>query len=408
MEQEGVVGTAVGLDDGGKHTVFILLERPDAPDIPTELEGVPVRPIVTGTIYALSRSAAPTVWTSFLARDRTPPAIPSGLTATPISSSEIKLAWTANSLTIDPDFSYYNVYRSAFSSNGPYSRRASNVKTNAYLDTGLPPSMTYWYQVTAVDKSGNESAKSTEAHATTLTGTMPTLWCSRPVPIGVSTGHPNITAGTIGCRVVDTAGNVYALSNNHVYADQNRASIGDNVLQPGVYDGGINPRDAIGKLAAFVPISFSRGANNTIDAAIASVNKITVGGEQVWAVGVATPSSDGYGTPSATIVKSGDIPLQLAVQKYGRGSSPSLTKGNVTAVNATVNVQYDRGVARFVGQILVGPGGFSTGGDSGSLIVTQIGNNPVGLLFAGSSSVTVANPIDAVLTQFHVIIDGSN
>ena len=43
----------------------------------------------------------------------------------------------------------------------------------------------------------------------------PTAWFERPVPIGVSTGHPAITAGTIGCRVTDGT-NVYALSNNHV------------------------------------------------------------------------------------------------------------------------------------------------------------------------------------------------
>ncbi|MCH7984748.1 MAG: hypothetical protein IIC28_12350, partial [Chloroflexi bacterium] len=40
----------------------------------------------------------------------------------------------------------------------------------------------------------------------------------RPVPIGVSTGHPDITAGTIGARVFDGNGNLYALSNNHIYA----------------------------------------------------------------------------------------------------------------------------------------------------------------------------------------------
>jgi hypothetical protein len=66
----------------------------------------------------------------------------------------------------------------------------------------------------------------------------PTKWFPRPVPIGVSTGHPQITAGTIGCRVVDHSGNVYALSNNHVYANQNDAKKGDCALQPGAYDGG--------------------------------------------------------------------------------------------------------------------------------------------------------------------------
>ena len=62
----------------------------------------------------------------------------------------------------------------------------------------------------------------------------PTAKFPRPVPIGVSTGHPDITAGTIGCRVTDGT-NVYALSNNHVYANQNDANRGDSALQQG-YD----------------------------------------------------------------------------------------------------------------------------------------------------------------------------
>ena len=50
---------------------------------------------------------------------------------------------------------------------------------------------------------------------------------TRPVPAGVSTGHPAITTGTIGARVKDDSGNIYALSNNHVYTDENQANIGD-------------------------------------------------------------------------------------------------------------------------------------------------------------------------------------
>ena len=56
----------------------------------------------------------------------------------------------------------------------------------------------------------------------------------------------------------------------------------------------------------------------------------------------------------------------------------------------------------------------SAGGDSGSLLVVDgKGRNraddlkPVGLLFAGSSSVTIHNPIDAVLSAFGVTIDGN-
>ncbi|MCH7475599.1 MAG: hypothetical protein IIA27_13125, partial [Gemmatimonadetes bacterium] len=65
----------------------------------------------------------------------------------------------------------------------------------------------------------------------------PTARFDRPVPIGVSTGHPDITAGTIGARVIDANNAVYALSNNHVYANRNAAQIGDAVIQPGTFDG---------------------------------------------------------------------------------------------------------------------------------------------------------------------------
>lgn len=221
----------------------------------------------------------------------------------------------------------------------------------------------------------------------------PTARCERPVPIGVSTGHPAITAGTICCRVTD-GDNVYALSNNHVYADENKAGIGDAVIQPGAYDGGSSPADDIGTLAEFSPIDFS-GGNNTIDAAIAL--------SSLGDLGNATPS-DGYGTPKSDPVQAA---VGMRVRKYGRTTGQ--TNGRIDAINATVNVGYDSGVARFVGQIIIRPGGFSAGGDSGSLIVARGGSNdgkPVGLLFAGSSIFTVANPIGAVLDHFGVRVDG--
>ena len=380
MEQDGVVGTAMGVDDDDNPAVLVLLEHPGVAGIPQELEGVRVHPIVTGKIYALAKPQAKPAKPP---RDTTPPAAPTGLQAAAVSSSQIDLTWTANN---EGDLSYYNVYRSTASA-GTYGKIGSAPKGTQpkYPDTGLLSSTTYWYKVTAVDSSGNESAKSTGASAITKEGPMPPLWCTRPVPIGVSTGHPDITAGTIGCRVVDEAGNVYALSNNHVYADENRASLGDNVLQPGKYDGGVNPRDAIGTLYDFQPIVFSRRANNTIDAAIALCSTKTLGN-----------STTSYGTPSSTIMAA---TLGLVVKKHGR--TTGLTIGQVDAINATVLVTYDSGTARFVKQIVITPGtAFCQGGDSGSLIVTESNNNPVGLLFAGSSSYTIANPIGLVLSRF--------
>jgi len=216
----------------------------------------------------------------------------------------------------------------------------------------------------------------------------------RPVPIGVSTGHPAVTAGTIGARVTDGS-NVYALSNNHVYADENRASIGDAVIQPGTFDGGSEPNDNIGTLYTFIAISFTEV--NTVDSAIAL--------SSTELLGSATPP-DGYGAPKSTTA---DASIGMKVLKYGRTTGQ--TKGRVYAINVTVDVGYDSGVARFENQIVITPGTFSAGGDSGSLIVvdskrTSDHHKPVGLLFAGSSRYTIANPIGPVLDAFEVTIDG--
>jgi hypothetical protein len=219
------------------------------------------------------------------------------------------------------------------------------------------------------------------------------------VPIGVSTGHPAITAGTIGCRVKKN-NKVYALSNNHVYADQNEASINDAVIQPGTFDGGSSTADDIGTLSAFVPIVFTTSANNVVDAAIAL--------SPTGLLGNATPS-DGYGTPESTIENNPSITQK--VMKYGR--TTRLTKGSIAGLNGTFNINYGGGkIARFVNQIAIQPGSFSAGGDSGSLIVVDgkgrdkaNKGKPVGLLFAGSILITIANPIDAVLGAFGVTID---
>ncbi|HET9436743.1 MAG TPA: hypothetical protein VFO64_00960, partial [Gaiellaceae bacterium] len=120
----------------------------------------------------------------------------------------------------------------------------------------------------------------------------PTDRFPRPVPIGVSSGHWELATGTLGARVTDGT-NVYALSNNHVYAGINSASIGDAILQPGpIEDGGTDPADRIGTLHAFEPIDFEGGLN-TMDAAIALTSPANVG--------TATPP-DGYGAPSNTTV----------------------------------------------------------------------------------------------------------
>lgn len=225
----------------------------------------------------------------------------------------------------------------------------------------------------------------------------PTSRFDRPVPIGVSTGNEGeCSAGTIGARV-KSGSSVYALSNNHVYALENKAPIGSRVLQPGRYDTGctIDSANVLGNLSSFVPITFSTTASNRVDAAIAASDTARLGN--------ATPSN-GYGTPQSATVNAA---VGQGVQKYGR--TTSLTSGTITMVNATVNVGYGSGTARFVDQIIVeSTNVFIKAGDSGSLLVTN-NRNPVGLLFAGNQSgkLGVANRIQDVLGAFGVTVDGT-
>lgn len=219
----------------------------------------------------------------------------------------------------------------------------------------------------------------------------------RPVPIGVSTGNAGeCSAGTISARVLKS-GSYYALSNNHVYALENNAAIGSEVLQPGRYDTrcSYSSSNVIGNLAAFSTINFS-GGSNYIDAAIASTTAAYLGN--------ATPAN-GYGVPSSTIKAEA---LNMGVQKYGR--TTRLTRGVITGIHATITVNYGAaGYAVFADQIVVSSNKpFLKAGDSGSLLVTNdLDCNPVGLLFAGGSSgYGIANPIGAVLSGLGITIDG--
>jgi hypothetical protein len=220
---------------------------------------------------------------------------------------------------------------------------------------------------------------------------------TKPVPIGVSTGNATATdwaTGTISARVKDTTGKIYAMSNNHVYALENTAQIGSQVLQPGLVDSGGVPGTSIGTLYTYVPISFKRKNKNYVDAALAISSTANLCNS--------TPTN-GYGTPGSTILAltSSDVNTR-AVQKYGR--TTSLTKGTVSGINATVTVNYGNGRnATFYKQITVSSSSaFILAGDSGSLLVTGDGNaNPVGLLFAGNQSGTlaIANQIGEVLSE---------
>ncbi len=237
----------------------------------------------------------------------------------------------------------------------------------------------------------------------------------RPAPGGVSVGHVDITAGTIGC-LVSRGDDIFILSNNHVLANSNKGQIGDAILQPGRYDGG-TLADQIATLLEFVPIDFGQlpaecpwaksteAVLNALAQAVGSSHRMmavrqTAGVNQVDAA-LGKPLSPDLVTKE--ILEIGvpkgvkEVELGMAIQKSGR--TTGLTHDSVIQIDVTVQVSYDGQIATFTGQFAAGP--MSKGGDSGSAVLTEDGY-VVGLLFAGSDSVTFMNPIQAVLSALNV------
>lgn len=170
----------------------------------------------------------------------------------------------------------------------------------------------------------------------------------------------------------------------HVAMKKN-AKIGDKMLQPGP------GYDWFGKLARWCPLNFS--GPNYLDIALIDCRRTdgqyapvtdTVGPHQVD-LGAYVP---------APIL---NPPLGQRVVKVGR--TTGVTLGILVGVGASSRVQYDGGVATFIDQFVFETEDgtpFSEPGDSGSMIMTE-DMRPVGSLFAGGGSTTLANPLKYLL-----------
>src|SRR5688572_17019694 len=215
-----------------------------------------------------------------------------------------------------------------------------------------------------------------------------------PVKMGTSGGSLNdrssafCCGGTLGALVVRD-GVLHILSNNHILARSGSASAGEDTIQPGLIDVGCNgaTSNVVGDFAGnLVPL----GSAN-VDAALSIARGNVDASGNVLDIGVPR-SSPQNGT------------VGLAVMKSGR--TTGFTTGTITATNATVSVQYQRGcnqgkkfTVTFTNQLVTGA--MSAGGDSGSVLFSNDGSpNPVGLLYAGSSSSTIYNPVQHVINAF--------
>ncbi|MFQ5965361.1 MAG: fibronectin type III domain-containing protein [Candidatus Scalinduaceae bacterium] len=112
---------------------------------------------VTVTVSDGSLTDSQDVMITVIDVDIISPSTPTSLQATVVSTSQIDLSWNAS--TDNVGVTGYRIYRDGV--------QIANVTSTSYQDTGLGPSTTYIYTVSAYDSAGNESAQSNQATATT-------------------------------------------------------------------------------------------------------------------------------------------------------------------------------------------------------------------------------------------------
>jgi len=232
----------------------------------------------------------------------------------------------------------------------------------------------------------------------------------RPMPGGVSGGHPQVSAGTISG--LDIEGTKYIASNAHVIANCGDCEVGDLIWQPGRLDGG-TIEDTIGHLAKWVPIHFvddpdscplahlfERGVNwflkltrfhHRICTYTTRMNKVDA------AVGWPIADDDvllevlDIGVPAGF----GEARIGNILKKSGR--TTELLQGPVIDTEGASKVSYGGyGTALFDDQIITRK--IAEPGDSGSLVFRE-DNVLVGWLFAGNNQFTIVNKIWNILEE---------
>jgi glucose/arabinose dehydrogenase/PKD repeat protein len=152
------------------------------------------RTVTVAGSYAATASQNGSGWVMHMvafkaaASDTTAPSVPTGLAASPVSSSQINLSWTTS--TDNVGVAGYKVYR-----NGTL---VGTPGTTLFQDTGLTAGTTYSYTVAAYDGAGNTSAQSTAVSATTLTSppdnTPPTVSLTSPTAGSTVQGAVTLSA----------------------------------------------------------------------------------------------------------------------------------------------------------------------------------------------------------------------
>lgn len=319
-------------------------------------------------------------------------------------------------------------------------KRSGNAFTVCTVTYTAPPAVATTGATYIVAKAGASSAKTTMRillNSAGVSSNSATHQVQQTVPMlmGSSGGNNNdydlarnlivdCCSGTLGALLRGSDNRKYLLSNNHVLARSDHASVGDPIIQPGLIDNNCTPgRGGSGPLQVATLSGWPALKSNStnVDAAIALVESDAVdqtgsilemgvkqGDGTLAAAPPGTSSSGGKGEAGA---------LQLKVAKSGRTTGQ--TCASISAIDFDVSVDYFQDCAEtvpylskmFTNQIAISGDGFSDAGDSGSLVLDSGNAEPVGLYFAGGIdtsgvSQAIASPAPEVLNELNAQVGG--
>ena len=150
-----IISGGINIQDKGDISINGVV-HPD----PLTAPALPSDPFTSGNTFTVSLPASGMILLKIPAAtgDTTPPAAPTGLTVT-VNGFNIDLDWNNNT---EVDLAGYNVYRSTTSGSGYHKLNGTVIASSVFTDSTAVSGETYYYKVTAIDTSWNESEGSNE------------------------------------------------------------------------------------------------------------------------------------------------------------------------------------------------------------------------------------------------------
>jgi chitodextrinase len=316
---------------------------------------------------------------SSTAADISAPSVPTGLSATAISSTQVNLSWAAST---DGDNSssqlLYRVYR-----NGTLAGTTSAGVTT-WQDSGLQAATTYSYTVSALDAAGNASAPSASAQVTTPSA-MPTISSFTANPASVISGQKTTlswtTANATSLTIDNAVGNVTSLS-----------SISITPAATATYT--LTASSNSGSATSQVSVSVSP---DTIAPSIPTLNGSAVSPTQAnlsW-----SSSTDNVGVAGYELYRDGSSLLQTTSTSY---SDTALTAGNTYSYTVAA---YDTTGNHSVQSAPVTITTTQNDTQAPSVSITSPSNNQN---VSGSWTVTASANDDVGVAGVQFLLDGAN